>query len=137
MQRQDPQSGVQQPLDQQPVGPLDRDQRHLVAHECATQRPQPGLVVRERGSQDLHARLVGDEHIVLLGRPVDARIDTSRQNFNSSLGQVVFTAPRPRGTVADAYRQALNTGLRPVSVAMKSCRVAGGNLTRRPPQIRT
>ena len=27
----------------------------------------------------------------------------------------VFTTPRPRDTVADAYRQALNTGLRPVA----------------------
>jgi hypothetical protein len=85
VQRQDPQSGVQQPLDQQSVGPLDGDQRHLVAHECAAQRPQADFVVRERGGQDLLARLVGDQHIVLLGRPVDARIDTSHQNFNSNL----------------------------------------------------
>jgi hypothetical protein len=47
MQRQEPQPGVQQPLDQQTVGPLDRDQPHVQANELATQRPQSVLVVRE------------------------------------------------------------------------------------------
>ena len=82
-QRQDPQTRVQQPLDQQPVAPLDRDQPHLVAHERAAQRPQPRLVMHERGGQDLLARLIRNQHVVLLGRPVDARIETSHQNFNS------------------------------------------------------
>ena len=46
--------------------------------------------------------------------PIDARIGTSHENFNSILVRV-FTAPRPGGTVADAYRQALKVGLRPVA----------------------
>jgi hypothetical protein len=79
MQRQDPQPRVQQPLDQQPVRPLDRDQPHLVAHERAAQRPQPRLVMHERSGQDLLARLIRNQHVV---RPVDARIGTSHQNFN-------------------------------------------------------
>ena len=41
MQRQHPQPRVQQPLDQQPVRPLDRDQRHLQPHQRAAQRRSP------------------------------------------------------------------------------------------------
>ena len=63
---------------------------------------------------DLLARLISDQHVVLLRRPVNARIGISHQNFNSILVRS-SQAPRPRGTVADAYRQALNTGLRPVA----------------------
>jgi hypothetical protein len=74
MQGQHPQTGVQQPLNQQPVRALDRDQLHLQAHQRAAQRPQPCLVVRERGRQQLLARLVLHEHVVLLRRPVDARV---------------------------------------------------------------
>ena len=58
MQRQQPQPRIQQPLDQQPVRPLDRDQRHLQPHQRAAQRPQPFLIVRERGGQHLLTRLV-------------------------------------------------------------------------------
>jgi hypothetical protein len=39
MHRQHPQPRVQQPLDQQPVRPLDRDQLHLQPHERPAQRP--------------------------------------------------------------------------------------------------
>ena len=93
MQRQDPQPGVQQPLDQQPVGPLDRDQRHLVAHQCAAQPPHPGLVVRERRGQNPLARLISDQHVMLLGRPIDARIGTSHQNINSIQVRCLHSAP--------------------------------------------
>jgi hypothetical protein len=48
MQRQDPQPRVQQPLDQQPVRPLDRDQLHFQAHQRSAQGPHTLLVVRER-----------------------------------------------------------------------------------------
>ncbi len=83
MQRQNPQPRVQQPLDQQPVGPLDRDQAHPVAHQGAAQAAHPGLIVRERRGQDPLARLISDQHVVLLGRPIDARIGPSHHNFNS------------------------------------------------------
>jgi hypothetical protein len=96
MQRQDPQSGLQQPLDQQPIGPLDRDQRHLVAHEGAAQPPHSGLVVRERRGQDLLARLISNQHVVLLGRPVDARIGTSHQNFKLPSWSGLHSAPTER-----------------------------------------
>src|ERR1700757_2207486 len=49
---------VQQPLDQQPIGPLDRDQLHLEPHPRPAQRPQPSLVMRERRAEQLRARLV-------------------------------------------------------------------------------
>ena len=95
MQRKDPQPRVQQPLDQRPVGPLDRDQRHLVTHEGAAQAPHPGLVVRERRGQDLLARLISDHHVVLLGRPIDARIGTSH-HFNSISRSGLHSAPTER-----------------------------------------
>ena len=72
MHRQHPQPRVQQPLDQQPVRPLDRDQLHLQPQQRPAQRPQPLLVVHERGGQQLLARLVAHAHIVLIARPIDA-----------------------------------------------------------------
>ena len=41
MQRQHPQPRVQQPLDQKPIGPLNRDQPHPVTHQGAAQAPHP------------------------------------------------------------------------------------------------
>jgi hypothetical protein len=38
VQRQHPQTGIEQPLDQETVGPLDRDQPDIEPHERATQR---------------------------------------------------------------------------------------------------
>jgi hypothetical protein len=76
VQRQHPQPRVQQPLDQQPVRTLDRDQRHLQTDKLAAQRPQSFLVVRKRGRQKLLARLVGDQHVVLLGRPINTGVVT-------------------------------------------------------------
>jgi hypothetical protein len=77
MQRQHPQPGVQQPLDQQPVRPLHRDQRHLQAHQLPAQRPQPRLVMRERRREQLLARRIRDEHIVLLRRPINAGVTST------------------------------------------------------------
>ena len=96
MQRQDPQPRVQQPLDQQPVGPLNRNQPHPVTHKGATQAPHPGLVMHERRRQDLLARLISNQHIVLLRRPVNARIGTSHQNFNSISRSGLHGAPTER-----------------------------------------
>jgi hypothetical protein len=107
MQRQQPQAGVQQALDQQPVRPLDRDQRHFHAHERAAQRPQPLLIVRERGRQQLLARLVLHDNVVLLRRPINASVIAHLGYF---LFDRHFTVPRPGGTVAGAYRQALTQG---------------------------
>ncbi len=74
MQRQHPQPRVQEPLDQQPVRPLDRHQPHLQAHQLPAQRPQPLLVMLERGGQQPLARRIGDEHVVLVRRPIDAGV---------------------------------------------------------------
>jgi hypothetical protein len=74
MQGQHPQPGVQQPLHQQPVRSLDRDQRHPQAQQLPAQRPQPLLVVRERRGQQLLARRISDEHIVLIRRPINAGV---------------------------------------------------------------
>jgi len=78
MQCQQPQPSVKHPLDQQPVGPLDRDQPNLKAHQRATQRPQPRLVVREAAREQLLTSLVLDQDIMLLRRPVDTRISSHR-----------------------------------------------------------
>ena len=78
MQREHPQPRVQQPLDQQPVRPLDRDQRNLQPHQLPAQPPQPLLVVRERGREQFLARLVGDQHVVLVRRPVNPGVTSHR-----------------------------------------------------------
>ena len=74
MQCQHPQSRVQQPLDQQPVRPLDRHQPHLQPHQLPAQRSQPLLIMRERRGQQLLARRIRDQHVVLLRRPVNAGV---------------------------------------------------------------
>ena len=51
MQRQHTQPRVEQPLDQQPVRPLDRDQPDLQPHQHTTQPAQALLVMRERRGQ--------------------------------------------------------------------------------------
>jgi hypothetical protein len=76
VQRQHMQPRIEQPLDQHAVRPLDRDQLHLQAHQPPAQRPQPLLVMRERPSEQLVARRVRDEHIVLLRRPINAGVVT-------------------------------------------------------------
>jgi hypothetical protein len=81
MQRQDPQPRVQQPLDQQPVGPLDRDQFDLQTHQLAAQGPQTLLVVRERRRQQPLSRRVRDEHIVPFRRPINAGVITHLSYF--------------------------------------------------------
>ena len=78
VQRQQSQPRVQQPLDQQPVGALDRDQPNLEAHKRAAQRPQPRLVVREAAREQFLASLVLDQHIMFLRRPVDACVPSHR-----------------------------------------------------------
>ena len=90
MDRHHPQPGVQQPLDQDSVRPLDRDQRHLQTHKRVAQRDQPALVVRERRGEDSLARLVSHEQVVLLRRPINAGVVTSHLFSNS-----VRTSHRP------------------------------------------
>jgi hypothetical protein len=51
MQGQHPQPRVQQPLDQQAIRPLDRDQLDSQPHQLPTQPPQPPLVMGERSRQ--------------------------------------------------------------------------------------
>lgn len=113
--------GVKQPLDQHPVRALDRHQRHFVAHERAAQRPQPSLVVGERGRQQLLARLVADEHMMLLGRPVDTRVVTYHLD-RSSAG--TSQRPDPEAPVR-ALIDRPSTGLRRVAACGTSPRWEG------------
>ena len=84
MYRQHPQTRIQQPLDKQPVRPLDRDQHHLQPHQHAAQRAQALLVMRVGRDQQLRARLVGHEHVVRLRCPIDAGVPTRHLNLLSS-----------------------------------------------------
>jgi hypothetical protein len=90
MQREHPQPGIEQALDENAVGTLDRDALHVQAHQSAAQCPQPSLVMRERRGQQRVARLVLDEDVVLLGRPVDPRAVSHRH-----LPSVRFASQRP------------------------------------------
>jgi hypothetical protein len=72
VQRQHPQARVQEPLDHQPVRPLDGDQLHPQPHQRSAQRPQPPPVMRERSREQLLAPRIRDEHIMLLRRPIHA-----------------------------------------------------------------
>jgi hypothetical protein len=54
---------------------------------------------------------------MLLRSPINAGVITHTHLFVLPFRSEAFTAPLPRGTVADAYRQALNTGLRPVAAS--------------------
>jgi hypothetical protein len=76
MQRQHPQPRIQQPLDQQPVPPLDRDQTDVQPHERPAQPDESLLVMHERRAEHLHASLVGHDHVVLLRRPIDPGVPT-------------------------------------------------------------
>ena len=74
--RQHPQPGIQQPLDQHPIRPLDRYELCVHSLQRAAQPAEPSLVVRERGRQKLLARLIADQHVVLLRRPVNTGVVT-------------------------------------------------------------
>ena len=104
MQRQHSQPRIRQPLDQQPVRALDRHQLNLQAHQRSAQPPQPRLLLHERRGQKLLARRVANQHIVLFRHPVNAGVIAICTPHRSGIH---FTAPRPRGTVAGAHRQAL------------------------------
>ncbi len=111
MQRQRLQPRIRQPLDQQPVRALDRHQLNLQAHQRSAQPPQPRFLLHERRGQKLLARRVANQHIVLFRHPVNAAVIAICTPHRS---RIHFTAPRPRGTVAGAHRQAL-TGASPVA----------------------
>ena len=83
MDREHPQPCAQQPLDQQPVRALDRDQLNPQAREHLAQRAQPGLVVRVRRGQKLLARPIRHPDVVLLRRPVDTSNIAHRENHPS------------------------------------------------------
>jgi len=78
MQRQHPDTRIQQPVDQQPVRAFDRAHLHLKARKRGAQRTHPALVMRERRAQQLMAVGILDQHVVLLRSPVDTRAITHR-----------------------------------------------------------
>jgi len=121
VQREYAQPGVEQPLDQHPVRALDRDQPGIQPHELAAQRPQPCLIMRERRGQKLLARRVLHQYVVLLGRPVDARVVTFHR-YSSLVG----SSQRPdRGVPLRALIDWPSNGLRRVAACGTSPRREG------------
>ena len=106
MHRQHPQPRVQQPLDQQPVGPLDRDQLNLQPQQRPAQRPQPLLVVRERGGQQLLARRVG--HAARRACPTPNQRQRNYSHRYSFIGQVTSQRPDQEVPLRNLIDKALN-----------------------------
>jgi hypothetical protein len=71
MHRNHREPGIEQALDQKPVGPLDRDQRHPLTQQPGAQRPDPPLVVAVATPLHNPAPLIHDADRVLLAGPVD------------------------------------------------------------------
>ena len=114
MHRQHPQARVEQPLDQQPVRPLDRDQPDIQPHQHATQPAQVFLVMRERSSEQLLAILVGHEHVVRLRRPIDPGIPL--RHLHPPVIGTPSQSPDPEVPLRMLIDKALtSSGLRPVA----------------------
>ena len=108
MDRHHPQPGVEQPLDQHSVRPLDRDQTAPSGAPARCTAP-PTLARRARTSRPGSPRPSRQRRA---GRASPTPNQRRRSYFPSErlhFGQD-FTAPRPGGTVAGAHRQALERG---------------------------
>ena len=101
MHRDHAQPRVQQPLDQQPVRPLQRDQRHPKLEQPRAQRPDARLVVPVAATIDDPPALVDHAHRVLLARPIDPSEPLLDHHPHSSSTCSVLRSAR--GTLADAY----------------------------------
>src|SRR4029077_16948061 len=69
--------------------------------------PQPLLVVPERGRQQLLARLVGYQHVVLVRRPVNPGVTSHLYSF---FGQVTSQRPDQEVPLRALIDKALNRG---------------------------
>ena len=79
--RDHPQARVQQPLDQQPVGPLDRDQLHPQVQKPPAQRPDPALIMPVTATLDDPPVRVDHAARVLLASPINASKTTTTHNY--------------------------------------------------------
>ena len=73
MDRDHDQTCIEQPVDHDPVRALDRHPLHLQLDQLATERRDPGLVVRDYSLPQRRPGLVDHADRVLLARPVDSR----------------------------------------------------------------
>jgi len=112
MDRHHAQPGIEQPLDQQAVGTLDRDEHHTRPYERVAQRTQAALVMSECRRQHLFTTAVLDEHIMLLTGPIHPRI-----HLHDSLPSPVdHASQRPdREVPLRVLIDGPSTGLRPVA----------------------
>jgi hypothetical protein len=73
MDRDHDQTCIEQPVDHDPVRALDRHPLHLKLDQLATERRDPGLVVRDYSLPQPRAGRVDHADRVLLAGPVDSR----------------------------------------------------------------
>ena len=89
MHRHHRQPSVQQPLDQQTVGPLERHQRHPQTHKPRAQRPDPGLVVTKSAALHDPPPLVDHAHRVLLAGPIHPGEPSLRHDHHAPSNQPI------------------------------------------------
>src|SRR3954471_9735177 len=83
MNRDHRQAGVEQPLDQQPIRPLDRDQHHPERDQPRAQRLDPTLLMTVTAALDDPPATVDHAHRVLLAGPIDPREITLLHHHSS------------------------------------------------------
>ena len=74
---------IQQPVDQQPVGSLQRNQHDPQTHQARAQRPDPLLVVAIPAPLQDPPPLVDHAHRVLLAGPIHPGKPTTRHHDHS------------------------------------------------------
>jgi hypothetical protein len=101
MQRDHHQPGIQKPIDQQAVGPLDRDQPDPQTNQSRAQRPDPRLVAAVAAALHDPPPLVDHAHRVLLAGPINTSEPTLQHDHHAPF-RPCWAKPA-RGTLADAY----------------------------------
>jgi hypothetical protein len=95
------QARVEQPLDQQPIRPLHRDQFHAIVHQPPAQRADPPLVMPVASTLHDPAVLVEHAARVLLAGPIHASKTTYYSRLLPSINDL--DCCRRRGTLAVAH----------------------------------
>jgi hypothetical protein len=83
MHRDHGQARIQQPVDQQPIRSLERDQRDLQMSQPCAQRPDPFLAVPIPAPFQNPASLIDHARRVLLAGPIDPSKPTIRHDHHT------------------------------------------------------
>ena len=95
---------LQESVDEDPIGALDRHPLHIESDQFAAERGDSRLLVGDYSLPQARPGLVDHAEGVLLAGPVDP----CDVRHRSSLGPLPSTPSRPRGTVARAHWLALS-----------------------------